>query len=54
MDSENKETNYSEAVFRDTCEKIIETNSKCIHLKALSYDEFDRFKHEKITIKIPV
>ena len=26
---------------------------KGIHLKALPYDEFDRYKHEKLTIKNP-
>ena len=51
MDSENKEIIYSEAVFCDTCDELIEFISKCSHWKSLSYDEFDRFNHEKLTIK---
>ena len=53
MDSENKKIIYSEAVFCDTCDKLIEHNSKGSHLKSFSYDEFDRFKHEELTIKNP-
>ena len=51
MDSDNQEGIYSEAVFCDICDKLIGINSQCSHLKALSYEEFDRFKHE--TIKNP-
>ena len=51
MDSDNQEGIYSELVFCDICDKLIGINSKCSHLKALSYEEFDRFKHE--TIKNP-
>ena len=53
MDSDNQEISYSEAVFCDRCDKLIEIILKCSHLKALSFEEFDRFKHEKITIKNP-
>ena len=35
------------------CDKVFENNSKCSHLKALSYEEFERFKHTKLTIKNP-
>ena len=51
MDSDNQEITYSEAVFCDKCHKIFETNSKFSQLKALSYEEFNRLKHEKLTIK---
>ena len=37
MDSDNQENIYSEAVFCDICDKLIEVISKCNHLKALSY-----------------
>ena len=53
MDIDSQEIIYSEAVFSDICDKLFEINSKCSHLKALSYEEFDRFKHEKLTIKNP-
>ena len=53
MDSDNQEIIYSEAVFCDICDKLFEINSKGIHLKALSNEEFDRFKHEKLTIRKP-
>ena len=53
MDSDNQEIIYSEKVFCDICDKLIGKNLKCSHLKALSYEEFDRFKHEKLTIKNP-
>ena len=53
MDSVNQEIIYSEAVFCDICDKFFENNSNCSHLKALSYAEFDRFKHENSTIKNP-
>ena len=53
MDSENQKIIYSEAVFCDICDNFFEINSKCSHLKALSFEEFDRFKHEKPTIKNP-
>ena len=53
MDSDNQEIIYSEAIFCDICDKLIENNSKCSHLEALSYEEFDRFKHMKLTIKNP-
>ena len=53
MDSDNREIIYSEAVFCDICDELIEINSKCSHLKALSNEEFDRFKHEKLTNKNP-
>ena len=33
--------------------KLIEINSKCSLLKALSYEEFDRFKHTELTTKNP-
>ena len=53
MYSENQEIIYFEAVFCDICDKLFEINSKCSPLKALSFEEFDRFKHEKLTIKNP-
>ena len=53
MDSDNQKTFYSEAVFCDICDKLFEINSKCIHLKALSFEESDRFKHKKLTNKNP-
>ena len=55
MDRDNQEVIYSEveAVFSDICDKLIELNSKGSHLKILSYEEFDRFKHIKLTIKNP-
>ena len=31
----------------------MENKSKCSHLKLFSYEEFDRFKHIKLTIKKP-
>ena len=55
MDSDNQEVFYSEdeVVFCDICDKLIEPNSNCSYLKALSYEEFDRYKHIKLTIKNP-
>ena len=53
MDFENQEFFCSEAVFCDICDKLIEINWNFKHLKALSYEEFDRFKHIKLTIKNP-
>ena len=53
MDSDNQEIICSEAVFCDVCDKLIQINSKCSHLKALSYEEFDRFKHEHLINKNP-
>ena len=53
MDIENHEIIFSEAVFCDTCDKLFEINSKCSHLKALYYEEFDRFKHENLINKNP-
>ena len=35
MDSDNQEIIYSEAVFCDICDKLIEIISKCSQLKAL-------------------
>ena len=46
MDSDNQESIQCEAVFCDICDELNEINSKCSHLKALSYEEFDRFEHE--------
>ena len=42
MDLENQEINFSEAGFCDICDKIIEINWNFGHLKALSFEEFDR------------
>ena len=53
MDSDNQEYIYSEAIFCDMCDKLIEKNSKCSHLEALLYEEFDRFKHIKLTFQNP-
>ena len=55
IDSDNHEVIYSEddVVFCDLCDKLFEPNSNCSHLKALSCEEFDRFKHIKLTIKNP-
>ena len=53
MHSDNQEIICSEAVFCDVCDKLIQINSKCSHLKALSYEEFDRFKHEQLINKNP-
>ena len=53
MDSDNQEIIYSEAVSFHICDKLIETNSVCNQLKALSYEEFDRYKHETLTTKNP-
>ena len=55
MDSDKQEVIYSEdeAVFSYICDKLIELNSKRSQLKTLSYEEFDRFKHIKLTIKNP-
>ena len=51
MDRNNQENIYSEAVFCDICDKLCEINSKCSHLKYLSFEEFDRLQHEKLFIK---
>ena len=51
MESDNTDIIFSEAVFCDICGKLFESISKCIHLKALSYEEFDIYKHIKLTIK---
>ena len=53
MVSDNQENIFSEAVFCDIGDKLIENISKCSQLKALSYEEFDRFEHKKLTIKNP-
>ena len=51
MDSDNQEIFYSEEVIFEICDKLIEINSKFSLLKALSYEEFDRFKHIKLTFE---
>ena len=53
MDSHKQEKIYSEAVFCDICDKLFENNLKCSLLKTMSFEEFDRFNHEKLTIKTP-
>ena len=53
MDRDNQEIIYSEAVFCDICDKLIEKISKCFQLKTLSNEEFDIFIQEKLTIKNP-
>ena len=50
-DIDNQEIIFSEAVFCDICDKLFEIISKYSHLKALSYDEFDRYKHEILIFK---
>ena len=53
MDIDNQEIIYTEAVFCDICDEINEINSKYSQLNALSYEEFDRFKHMNLTIANP-
>ena len=53
MDFENQEFIYSEAVFCDTCDKLNEIHWNFSHLKALSYEKFDKFKHIKLTSRNP-
>ena len=53
MDLEYQEFNFSDAGFCDMLDKLIEIIWNFSHLKALSFEEFDRVKHIKLTIKNP-
>ena len=53
MYSDNQAIIYSEAVFCDRCYKLFAIASICSHLKAHSFEEFDRFIHKKLTNKNP-